>query len=561
MKRITLITIIILTIIFDLKANEKTIDSKVSKVTIFPSSAQVTRTGSFSVKAGVTEIIMQDVSPYLNQSNIQAKGKGNFTILDVQFRVKQPEIVLTTNTELPPKIIREIALLEDSLSYINFDLTDLRDNISSLELEKNILLNNSLVQGHGGDTITELKATMDYFRVKINDINSQIQTLKRNVFKMQKTQTRMNNRLTKLRAYNQQQNPQSKPNTPIYQIIITVSADYAVNGALEVNYTVSNAGWTPSYDLKTSGIESPVQLIYKASVWQNTSEDWENANIKLSTITPTANNVKPYLPVSYLSYYQYQTIETASTEGNRFNKKDRASRPNNASVATNEEIYDDYELDANYAYNYTTMNQTMTNVEFDIKLKYSIPSDGQYHIIPIQNETIPTNYEYFIVPKVESQAFLIAKLTGWQKLDLLPGQANIYFDGTFVGETQINPTSLSDTLELALGRDRSLQIKRKQLKNETESKLVGSVVTKTLTYEITLKNTKPAGVRIVLQDNVPVSSTDDIKVKIIDNGKATYTESNGMLFWREKLKSGEIKKYTFSYEVEYDSSIPISGNL
>ncbi len=248
--------------------------------------------------------------------------------------------------------------------------------------------------------------------------------------------------------------------------------------------------------------------------------------------------------------------ECSYDPSSRESKNDMGSAP-----ASNEVAYADYDLDANYAYNYTTMNQTMTNVEFDIKLKYSIPSDGQYHTIPIQNEKIPTSYVYFIVPKLESQAFLVAKLTDWQKLDLLPGQANIYFDGTFVGETQINPNTLSDTLELSLGRDRSLQIKRKQIKNETDSKLVGSVVTKTLTYEITLKNTKPADVQIILQDNIPVSTDEDIKVTIVDDGKSTYAESSGMLFWREKLKSGETKKYTFSYEVEYDSSKQISGSL
>lgn len=556
MKNLILTASIILTTVLSLFANEKDVESKIKEVTIFPSSAQITRTGTFSTTAGVTEIILSDVSPYLNQSSIQAKGKGNFTILDVQFRVKQPEIVLSNNNELPPKIVREIAILEDSIAYLNFDLSDLRDNISALELEKNILLNNSLVTGHGGDTITELKATMEYFRIRINDINDQIQKLKRDEFKMSREYTRMNTRLNELKAYNQQENPTPPNNKPIYQVVVTVSADYAVNGTIEINYMVSNAGWIPTYDLKTSGVENPVQLIYKANVWQNTGEEWKDAKLRLSTITPTANNVKPILPVTYLSYYNYNTIETISTGGS---KKDRKASYGAPASAEREEAMAD--LDANYAYNYTSMNQTMTNVEFDIKLNYTIPTDGQYHIIPIQNETIPTNYVYYIVPKVETQAFLIAKLTDWQELDLLPGSANIYFDGTFVGETQINPSTLSDTLELALGRDRSLQIERKQLKNETDSKLVGSVVTKTLTYQITLKNTKPANVDIVLQDNIPVSTTEDIKVKVIDNGKANYTESSGMLFWRGKLKSGETQKYTFSYEVEYDSSKPIAGNF
>jgi len=555
-KKMILSVTIFLAMILCLQANDKIIDSKISHVTVFPNSAQITRTGTFATQAGLTTVIFENVSPYVNQASIQAKGKGSFTILDVQFSYKQPEIVLTNNNELPPKIIRKISLLEDSIAYLNFDLSDLSSDISSLELEKNILLNNSLVKGHGGDTITELKATMEYFRIRINDINDQMQQLKRKEFKLKKTQKSMNNRLAELKAYNQQQNPKPVNNKPIYQIKVTVSSDYAVNGSLEINYMVSNAGWTPTYDLKTSGIENPIQLVYKANVWQNTGEEWEKTMLKLSTITPSANNAKPILPISYISYYAYQTMQTASTGGNRHESKKDMGAPSSV-VNTDDEMI----LDADYSYNYTSAAQTMTNVEFEIKLPYTIPNDGKYHVIPIQNETIPTKYVYYIVPKIESQAFLIAKLTDWQKLDLLPGPANIYFDGTFVGETQINPSTLSDTLELALGRDRSLQIERKKVKNETEKKLVGSIVTKIITYEITLKNTKYASVDIILQDNIPITTSEDIKVKMTDDGKAIYTESNGLLNWNNTLKAGETKKYTFSYEIEYDSSKPISGNF
>ena len=196
----------------------------------------------------------------------------------------------------------------------------------------------------------------------------------------------------------------------------------------------------------------------------------------------------------------------------------------------------------------------MTNVEFDIKLNYSVPTDGQVHIIPIQNESIPTNYVYHIVPKIESQAFLIAKLTDWQKLDLLPGKANIYFDGTFVGETQINPNTVNDTLELALGRDRSLQIQRKQIKNETTNKLVGSITTKTITYEITVKNTKMVKADVVIMDHIPLSTNEEIKIELTDKGKAKYYETTGMLQWNEKFAAGETKKLTYTFTVEYDGA-------
>ncbi len=547
-----------MSIIVSMSAAEIPVKSKVSNVTIFPGSAQVTRTATFSSAAGVNEIVFENVSMYLNASSIQAKGKGSFTILDVKFGYKQPEIALPAQTgELPPKIIREIALLEDSIAYLNFDLSDLTSQIDAYNLEKSILMNNQLVKGNGGDTITELKATMEYFRLRISDINTQMQKLRKQEFQMRKSYNKMNARLNDLRAYNQQQNPTPPAKAPIPQVIVVVSCDVAVSGTIEISYMVNNAGWSPSYDLKTTGIDQPVQLIYKADVWQNSGEDWENAKLRLSTITPSANNVKPILPSFYLNYYVYNTV--TSTGGLR-DKKDSNREAADESYGAPSSISNN-EIDANYAYNYTSAVQTMTNVEFDIKLAYTIPSDGQVHIIPIQNESIPTSYVYYIVPKMESQAFLIAKLTDWQKLDLLPGKANIYFDGTFVGETQINPSTLSDTLELALGRDRSLQIQRKQTKNETANKLIGDIATKTISYEITIKNTKMVKTDIVLQDNIPLSVIEEIKINLIDNGKAKHYETTGLLQWNEKLAAGETKKYVYTYTVEYNSSKPLNFNF
>lgn len=557
MKKISLILAAIVFCTIEIFAGDIPVKSKISNVTIFPSSAQVTRIASFNSANGSNEIIFDNVSPYLNVSSIQAKGKGNFTILDVKFRFKQPEIVLENETEISPKILRDIALLEDSLVYINFDMADLVAQMDAFTLEKSILLNNQLVKGNGGDTITELKATMEYFRLRIADINSQLQKLKKQQFELNKKVTRMNTRLSDLRAYNNQKNPIIGNKNPIPQIVVIISSDASITaGSLEISYMVSNAGWSPSYDLKTIGIDQPVQLIYKADVWQNTGEDWESVKVRLSTITPSANNVKPILPSFYLYYYTYQAASSYSTREKRDESKSYNAESNSAPGSVSQTM-----TDSDYAYNYTSAVQTMTNVEFEIKLPYTIPSDAQVHILPIQNESIPTTYVYYIVPKMESQAFLIAKLTDWQKLDLLPGKANIYFDGTFVGETEINPSTISDTLDLALGRDRSLQIQRKQLKNETVNKLIGSICTKTITYEITVKNTKMVKTDIVIQDIIPLSNSEDIKVVLTDKGKALHYETTGLLQWSEKLGAGETKKYTYTYTVEYDSSKQLNFNF
>jgi len=305
-KCILSIIILIVGVLYSFSA-EIPVKSKVINVTVFPGSAQLTRSASFTASSGISEIVFENVSTYVNTSSIQAKGKGSFTILDVKFRYKQPEIIIDhQDGVIPPKILNEIALLEDSITYLNFDISEIGLQMDAYNSEKSILMNNQLVKGCGGDTITELKATMEYFRLRINDINTNIQKLRKQDYELKKQLARMNKRLSDLKAYNQQQNPVKPDNNPIPQIIVIISCDAAVNGSLDISYMVTNAGWSPTYDLKTNGIDQPVQLIYKADVWQSTGEDWENSRIKLSTITPTANNVKPVLPIFYLNYYNYK---------------------------------------------------------------------------------------------------------------------------------------------------------------------------------------------------------------------------------------------------------------
>jgi hypothetical protein len=130
--------------------------------------------------------------------------------------------------------------------------------------------------------------------------------------------------------------------------------------------------------------------------------------------------------------------------------------------------------------NYAQMLETMTNVEFDIKLSYSIPSDGTTHLVAVKTSDMPASYYHYLVPKLDKEAFLIAKVTGWEELNLLPGKANIFYEGTYVGETMLNAALLSDTMELALGRDHGITVTRTKLPDKERNKALGNDVEKRL---------------------------------------------------------------------------------
>lgn len=528
--------------------NEKLVNSKVKNVTVFLNAAQVSRTGNFTIEQGITDLIFEGVSPYLNTKSIQVKGLGKYTIIDVQYRIKYPEPKLPETTVIPAKIIRDIKLLEDSISILNFDLEDVRTRTSNLKMEQNILLQNKLIQGNT-DTIPELKLAMEYLRKQLVDINSELSKLKRQEFSLSKIYYAKQDRLTELKSYNSKVNP-VKTELPKYQIVVTVSADYVTEGNMNVEYLVNNAGWTPEYDIRADGIDKPITLVYKANVFQNSGENWENVKLRLSTVSPNENKSKPNLSVQYLNFIQYQIAECASSRQPMASYERLEKSVNNIKE---DMAYADMPS-AGYSYQYTQQQQTMTNIEYDIKLDYSIPSDGQYHKVAIQNQELKTEYFHYLVPRLDKQAFLIAKITDWGKYDLLSANANIYFEGTYVGETQINTSIMKDTMELSLGKDRSIFAERIKNIENVRNVLIGVNQIKTIEYNIKIKNNKTSICNLIIEDQMPVSQLKEIIVTPLETSKSEFNKTTGMMIWRTKINVGETKNFKFSFEIESDKN-------
>jgi uncharacterized protein (TIGR02231 family) len=483
MKTILIIIALFLSI-STIASNETILKSAVKKVTVFLNSAQVYRSADFSANAGITELIFEGVSPYLNSKSIQVTGKGDYVILDVQYRVKQPVIPEPQFQTLPPKIVKDIELLNDSLSQLAFDIENIANKKNNLELEKKVLLGNKFMQGNA-DTIPELVASMEYLRKQLNDINTAMNLIRRQEFKILKEKSRMENRLNDLNNYNAQVNP-PVIEQPIQQIVVTIQTENTVTGNITINYMVSNAGWAPTYDIRATGVGQPIKLIQKANVYQNSGEDWKNVKLKLSTITPSTGISKPYLSPLYLSYYNYN-------QSGYWNEKDDKRKEYAEDISLSERSAVAGTTSSAPAFTsaqFTQVNQTMTSVEYEINLSYNIPTDGKPHIVAVQDLDLKAEFVHYLVPRIDKQAYLVAKITEWGSFDLLPASANIYFEGTFVGETQINTGIMSDTLELSLGVDRGLIVERKKGKDELRNELIGNNVIKTIKYDIIVKSNK-----------------------------------------------------------------------
>jgi uncharacterized protein (TIGR02231 family) len=540
---------------------EKSIKSKIESVTVFTSGAQVYRSSAVNVSTGITTLVFENLEAGIDDRSIQAGGTGNFVIMDVQHVIKYPELKQNTDGTQSPKNLKHIKLLQDSLVMIGFDIEEIYTTRDALNIEKNALLNNRLIKGETKrDTLNLVKESLAYLRERLNNINSELLKLKKEEYRVNNKKQRMQNDLVLLQNFNANTGEVVKDETK-YQIIVTVSADAIATGSININYMLQGAGWSPSYDLRAKGASGTMQLTYKAQVFQNTGIDWNDVKLTLSTANPNQSNVKPLLNTWWLSFYNPNPYRYPSPV------QSRSEAP--SAVSKSAESVADYESDkagapmeevqAQQISDYITTEENFTNVEYEIKLPYTIPNDGKSHFVAVQTKDIAAEYAHFSAPKLDKDAFLVAKITNWDELNLVAGNVNIYFDGTFVGESYINPNNLTDTLDLTLGRDKNIVVTRVKQKDKTKEKTIGEEKVKTVTYEITVRNTKSTASNFYLQDQIPVSQNKELVILLIESSGATLDENTGLLNWKLNIKPKETKKITFTYSVKYPKTKIVAG--
>lgn len=535
-----------------------TFKAKVEKATVYLNGAQLFSSHDVSLLQGVNEIIFEGVSPLLQAPSLQASGKGSFTIMEVRFDAIYPEAIAVAKPSA--KKVKSLQLIGDSITEITLQLDEIADKMSALQTEKNILLNNRLIKGETKrDTLNLFKDAMEYLRNRLSNLNAETYKLKREQNLKNQLLTELQERQNQLSALINQVDNTGKPAPQAnHRVIVSVLAEQPCLGSVSINYFVAEAGWTPEYDLRADNNTNKLQLTHKARITQNTGIDWSNALLTLATGTPMQSTIKPNLAPAYLSFYNaYQQVEKKKA----LSKTPQTLSFNEATASSVDKgnRYDDDMKDAVASYDWTTVSENILNTEYEVKLRYNIPADGKQHLVAIQTKDLKTNYNLSSVPKLDASAYLLAKITGWEDLNLIPGNSRIYFDGTYIGESFIDPNTTNDTLELSMGRDRGIVVQRKKLKDKTKEKVLLEEKTISVTYEIMVKNTKSVTAELHIDDQIPLSSNPGIVVKLTDSSKAKYDVETGKLSWEINLKPKESRKISFTYEVKIPKDKMIAG--
>ncbi len=527
MKKILLLCLLIGSMAYAQKPVFTT--AKAVAATVYFNGAELSQTATATVPAGSSEIVVKNVADYLNENTVRIGAPAGITVLSVQFT--RDYISEYEADETSPAIKK----VRDSISLVQKELERTATaKASELKVIELLDKNNQVYGQQSGLSVAELMKMVDYYKAKRTETATTINALVEKERKLNELIAKLNSRL--------EVNTSKQENISKGKLVLQVMSDKALSVPLTIDYMAQNAGWTPFYDLRTENSATSMSMQYKAQVVQQTGLDWKKVKLTLSSGMPNQNNTAPLLTAWMLQYGEVISRISGTTNAFMMNSYSNVS----ADVYRKSSEKEESSIDK-----YTTINENQLSISFDIDIPYDILSNGKKHSVALKEIKLPATYKHYSVPKLESEAFLLAEITDYSKYNLLRGEANIIFDGMYIGKTVIDPNQTADTLNLSMGRDKKVSIKREKIIDKSGTKFLSSYKEQTFTYETTVRNNKKEAINLTLKDQFPISTDKTIEVELLQSDRARINNELGVLTWDIKLDPGEVKKVRISYRVKY----------
>jgi hypothetical protein len=514
------------------------------EATVFLHGAELVSTANINLHKGENEIVFTNIATEVNPQSITIGTDKDASVMSAIYKVNY-----LSENEVTSLLIK---MIKDSLDFLNEDNVALGNKISVQDEILTTLKDNHVIKGQNtGVSVAELQKMMDLIATKMNTLLTEKSLLVKKQQKNNERIQRLNNQL--------QQEQENEQYTA--QIAVKFYSTEATTTTVRISYVTRNAGWLPTYEIRADKINDSIRLQYKANVYQNTGIKWDKIQLALSTGNPNEGVNAPVIRPWYLSLYQRMEQDVTKKEtvpqridNTRYyvdgitvmganNKSALAIGDNNTSMNQ-----------------YVSVDNSGTATIFEIDIPFSVPSDGQQHLVDVKSYKLPAVYRYYAAPKLDRDAFLIAHVTQWSDINLLPAATSIFFEGTYVGQGYLDTRSVKDTLDISLGRDKKVIVKKERDKEYKSQKFIGNNKREAYIYTISVRNTKKVPVEVSIQDQLPVSNDKDIVVedKEIDGG--TIEETTGIVTWTIKVAPNETAKKKLGFTIKYPKDKTLLNN-
>ena len=510
-------------------ANYISQSSEIKNITIHNVGAHIERKGNASIKLGSNHLIITNLSPSLIDESIQfVMNSKNIIINSVSKKMN-----FLTKESMGNK---ELDFLKDSLSNIKEQKRIKEVNLAVFIEEKDLFNENkSVLKTTREFIVDDLMDLSEYFKKSISRIQSDISYTKKEIDSLSLIEEKIKHQINSIIKNTRNQSA---------NIMVQLTCTKAGNYDYELSYNSNKAGWAPSYEIRSKGINSPIDLTYKAKIFQNTNEIWDNVRLSLSTGKLNKSNKAPSFQTQYISTYN-TNFKRAKTMVNY---------SANAIMDSEDEIQESISSSE-----FTNVDYSGTQIIYNIALPYSIPSQTEPIFIEIQKFSMEAKYDYYCYPKLDKDVFLMCHFESLGNKNLLPGNGQVYFEGKSVGKTYLDPYSTKKINDLSLSRDVSIICERTLEKKFSSETKVGDNIKFEKTYKLSLKNNKDRLVSIILVDQIPKSTKKSIDIQLLESSEAIFDKKNGKLKWNIQLSPNEVVEKKFTFTVKHPSERKVSG--
>ncbi|KAF8383672.1 hypothetical protein PRIPAC_72814 [Pristionchus pacificus] len=558
------------------------------KVTVFNDRAELRREFTVELVEGPNEAI----SKHTNDDSIRVTGRGAAVIEEVQ--VAQRRVAKgSVDSERAAEIRKEKEELEVAREKVDTDSAIVQKQSTALDAMVGQIgaapkdgITSLAVDAKTLENITSL---FGFHRTQVAQLREEHRALRKEFDRLTSLITAKDVELKAITHGEMSKN-----------VIILLEASEAGPVSLEVTYQVWKASWSPLYDIRveTKDSKTEMQLSYYANVQQSTGEEWEGAQLTLSTARPCIGGSLPELKTLDVSIYRPQQslfnsmgppapsgglFGTTRTTGVLFG----AAAP--ASTTTSATTFSFGAApggggDASpppppppLVERHAVANEQTMSTEFAISRPCSIPADGALHKVTIGIIFLTPQLVHESVPSINASAFLTASALNSSQLPLLAGNASVYLDGAFVAKTAIKSVSPGERFTASLGVDPAVKIEYKPAhKYHEQTGLISKWSSTVREQKIVVKNTRADAILLTIREQIPRSTDEKIKVKIASPENvekvtdvseeqrhkvgARLLPSNN-LEWTMKMDKGATQNLLVKYTLEHPSNEKLEYNV
>ena len=490
--------------------------STVKEVQVYRNSASVIRTGEVELKAG---------------RNIVYVGGMTLTSKQEDFVLSFPENVKATNIQII-KIDDIDDFGERESEKIQKKIDEIDYQIETSKLLIDLRKTNGDFSKRTDVSVEAQEQYMVALPARLLELHKQISDLEEEREKL----------------VEDQEDAVKEENKPLIMAEIFSEAEGKVPFTLR--YQETTGKWKPKYEVRYKSNEEPLEVSMKAQITQNSDEDWKQVKVTLYSGNPAVFHGLPELDPVHVSIFVDQPVYRGRAKGN-------ARMCDSAMIMDEDTCPEEICEGAAPMLNMAPVKMQEAEVQEEETMSaFLLPdlkdilngTDG--NIVVLQSFKVPANYQLLSIPRVDTKSFLTAEIneSDWP---LPAAYASVYIKDLFAGDIYVDPDTDIDKFSLSLGQDERITVVREELPRKTQEALLKNQRKQVRTSRIKLINNSKETVKVLLKDQIPVSTDKAVTVDVIKLSEGVLNEEKGEVSWELMAEPKNAIELELSYSLAW----------